>query len=149
MGGFLKWWYPPFHTPKWSNFSRSLPMGLLGTTHHFRKHLHHQCPVKVHPTSMTSHVRLLDHQNTTDRLSFLCLIHIHISYLFFVALVGFGGNGFPYHLFYICISICVWRNQARLGKSLHSTRPLSFRIPSKKASIASSTMQSSTIYKFK
>lgn len=65
----------------------------LGTTHHFRKHLHHQCPVKVHPTSMTSHVRLLDHQNTTDRLSFLCLIHTYII-PFFCCFGWFWGKRF-------------------------------------------------------
>ena len=29
FGCFLKWWYPPFHTPKWSVFVGK-PMGLLG-----------------------------------------------------------------------------------------------------------------------
>ena len=35
-GCFLKWWYPPFHTPKWS-FLVGKPM-VVGETHHFRKH---------------------------------------------------------------------------------------------------------------
>ena len=37
-GCFLKWWYPPFHTPKWSFLVGTTP-GFVGETyHHFRVH---------------------------------------------------------------------------------------------------------------
>ena len=39
-GGFLKWWYPPFHTPQvLIIFSRKKPT-VVGESHHFRKPPH-------------------------------------------------------------------------------------------------------------
>ena len=38
FGCFLKWWYPHFTPQVMIIFYREKPMGLLGTTHHFRVH---------------------------------------------------------------------------------------------------------------